>query len=168
MKLMPYPRPVPAHQLPCPSRPRRSMGRRQGSQAFTLIELLLVLVILGILAAIVVPKFSGRTEQARIAAAQSQIATFNTALDAFEVDNGYYPKGKDGLADLVQQPRDAKNWKGPYLKSDIPNDPWDRPYIYECPGRQNTTSYDLMSLGPDGRENTEDDITNYQTTSRNR
>src|SRR5437870_13458424 len=77
--------------------------RRHHQQAFTLIELLLVLVILGILAAIVVPKFSGRTEQARMTAAQSQIATFGTALDAFEVDNGYYPKGKNGLVDLVQQ-----------------------------------------------------------------
>src|SRR3954449_12376516 len=85
----------------------------QGRSAFTLIELLLVLVILGILAAIVVPKFSGRTEQARETAARSQISTFNTALDAFEVDNGYYPKGKSGLGDLVNAPRDAQNWRGP-------------------------------------------------------
>src|SRR5947207_3107810 len=106
---------------------------RKAHRAFTLIELLLVLVILGILAAIVVPKFSGRTEQARMTAAQSQIATFGTALDAFEVDNGYYPKGKNGLADLVQAPRDAQNWRGPYLKNDIPNDPWGHPCIYECP-----------------------------------
>src|SRR6516225_7332544 len=74
---------------------------------FTLIELLLVLVILGILAALVVPKFSGRTEQARQAAARSQIAIFSTALDAFEVDNGYYPKGRNGLQDLVVQPSNA-------------------------------------------------------------
>src|ERR1044072_8158044 len=102
--------------------------KSQNRQAFTLIELLLVLVILGILAAIVVPKFSGRTEQARNTAAQSQISTFGTALDAFEVDNGFYPKGKGGLADLVQAPRDAQSWKGPYLKSSIPNDPWGNPY----------------------------------------
>ena len=125
---------------------------RRGTQsAFTLIELLLVLVILGILAALVVPKFSGRTEQARNTAAQSQIATFSTALDAFEVDNGYYPKGKNGLQDLVVQPRDAQNWKGPYMKNAIPNDPWGHPYIYECPGKHNPTSYDLMSMGFDGR-----------------
>ena len=130
--------------------------------AFTLIELLLVLVILGILAAIVVPKFSGRTEQARQTAALSQISTFGTALDAFEVDNGYYPKGKNGLLDLVQMPRDSQNWKGPYLKGSIPLDPWGRPYIYECPGKQNPSSYDLMSVGPDGRSGTEDDITNWQ------
>jgi general secretion pathway protein G len=138
----------------------------RGQRAFTLIELLLVLVILGILAAIVVPKFSGRTEQARQAAAQSQIATFGTALDAFEVDTGYYPKGKNGLVDLVQPPRDAQNWKGPYMKNDIPLDPWGHPYTYECPGKHNSSGYDLMSMGPDGRANTEDDVTNWQNQKR--
>ena len=138
----------------------------QSALGFTLIELLLVLVILGILAAIVVPKFSGRTEQARMTAAQSQISTFNTALDAFEVDNGYYPKGRNGLVDLVQPPRDSQNWRGPYLKSAIPNDPWGRPYIYECPGKHNPSSYDLSSMGPDGRSGNEDDITNWQTDRR--
>ncbi len=132
-----------------------------GQRAFTLIELLLVLVILGILAAIVVPKFSGRTEQARETAARSQLSTFGTALDAFEVDNGYYPKGRDGLQDLVVQPRDAKNWRGPYLKSEVPVDPWGNAYIYECPGRYNPSGYDLMSLGPDGREGGDDDIGNW-------
>lgn len=141
-------------------------GRRP-ARGFTLIELLLVLVILGILAAIVVPKFSGRTEQARETAARSQISTFGTALDAFEVDNGYYPKGSKGLEDLVTQPRDALNWRGPYMKSDIPPDPWGNPYIYECPGKQNPTSYDLMSTGPDGQEGGDDDITNW-TQSRSR
>jgi general secretion pathway protein G len=128
--------------------------------------LLLVLAILGILAAIVVPKFAGRTEQARITAAQSQIATFGTALDAFEVDNGHYPRGKDGLLELVQQPRDSDKWKGPYLKSDIPNDPWGRPYAYEYPGRRDPNSYEIISLGPDGREGTEDDITSFQSSTR--
>jgi general secretion pathway protein G len=138
--------------------------RRAGG--FTLIELLLVLAILGILAAIVVPKFAGRTEQARITAAQSQIATFSTALDAFEIDNGFYPKGKDGLLALVQQPGDSRTWKGPYLKSDIPSDPWGNPYLYEYPGRRNAASYDLISMGPDGREGTDDDVANYQTSNR--
>jgi general secretion pathway protein G len=128
---------------------------------FTLIELLLVLVILGILAAIVVPKFAGRTEQARQTAAQSQIANFGTMLDAFEVDMGSYPKGKNGLQDLVQAPGEAQNWKGPYSKSAIPNDPWGRPYIYECPGKHNPNSYDLMSVGPDGRAGTDDDVNNW-------
>jgi general secretion pathway protein G len=130
-------------------------------RGFTLIELLLVLVILGILAALVVPKFSGRTEQARETAARSQIATFGTALDAYEVDNGSYPKGRSGLQDLTQQPRDAQNWKGPYLKGDVPNDPWGNPYVYECPGKHNPNHYDLMSMGPDGREGGDDDVTNW-------
>ncbi|HKX62964.1 MAG TPA: type II secretion system major pseudopilin GspG, partial [Verrucomicrobiae bacterium] len=130
--------------LPAPLRHTRPASapirRRLAQRGFTLIELLLVLVILGVLAAIVVPKFAGRTEQARQTAAQSQIATFGTALDAFEVDNGYYPKGKNGLNDLVQQPRDAQNWKGPYMKNDIPMDPWGHPYVYECPGKHNPSS----------------------------
>ncbi len=135
-------------------------ARRQ--RAFTLIELLLVLVILGILAAIVVPKFAGRTEQARATAAVSQISTFGTALDAFEVDMGYYPKGKNGLVDLVHPPRDAQNWKGPYMKSEIPLDPWGHPYLYECPGKHNPSGYDLMSMGPDGRVGGDDDKTNWK------
>jgi general secretion pathway protein G len=139
----------------------RSQQCPRPAHGFTLIELLLVLVILGILAAIVVPKFAGRTEQAKDTAAKTQIASFSTALDAFEVDNGYYPKGRNGLLDLVQQPRDAKSWHGPYLK-DIPKDPWGNDYVYECPGRHNSGAYDIMSMGPDGRSGSEDDITNWQ------
>ena len=138
---------------------------RRRSRGFTLIELLLVLVILGVLAAIVVPKFAGRTEQAREAAARTQISTFGTVLDAFEVDNGYYPKGKGGLNDLVQTPRYAKNWRGPYLK-EVPKDPWGNDYIYECPGKNNPTSYDVSSMGPDGQLGGADDINNWTTNQR--
>ena len=139
--------------------PVNDPAQRQRQRGFTLIELLLVLVILGVLAGIVVPKFAGRTEQARRTAAVTQIATFSTALDAFEVDNGYYPKS---LQDLVEQPRDAQNWKGPYLRGDIPLDPWKNAYIYACPGRHNPTGFDIMSMGFDGREGGDDDITNWQ------
>jgi general secretion pathway protein G len=142
-----------------------SRVRRAG---FTLIELLLVLVILGILAAIVVPKFSGRTEQARMTAAQSQIATFSTALDAFEIDTGRYPKGKAGLSDLVTAPRDAQNWKGPYMKDQVPKDPWGFDYVYECPGKHNPNGYDLYSVGPDGRAGSEDDVNNWSQTNQKR
>src|ERR1051326_5873547 len=94
---------------------RKTHSRR----AFTLVELLLVLVILGILAAIVVPKFAGRTEQAKQRAAETQISAFSTALGMYETDNGNYPRGKDGLQDLRSQPRDAQNWHGPYMEKDI-------------------------------------------------
>ncbi len=133
---------------------------RIGQEAFTLVELLLVLTILGILAALVVPKMVGRSEQARQTAARTDIATFGTALDAFEVDNGYYPKGKGGLGDLVVQPRDCPNWHGPYVK-EVPRDPWGNEYVYECPGRHNPKSYDLYSVGPDGRPSNEDDVCNW-------
>ena len=153
-----FPRPFPMNT----TARTNPVSRRRSARGFTLIELLLVLVILGVLAAIVVPKFAGRTEQAREAAAKTQIATFGTVLDAFEVDNGYYPKGKNGLGDLVQAPRDAKNWRGPYIK-EVPKDPWGNDYVYECPGKNNPTSYDITSMGPDGQLGGTDDINNWTT-----
>ena len=96
---------------------------------------MLVLVILGILAGLVLPKFAGRSEQARVTAAVTQIATFNTALGAYEVDTGSYPSGQDGLRALVVQPADVTGWRGPYLESDVPLDPWQHPYIYQYPGQ---------------------------------
>ena len=136
----------------CPSEKRSRRG-------FTLVEMLLVITIIGILAALVVPKMMGRSEQARQAAARADISSIKTALDAFEVDNGYYPKN---AMDLLQQPRDAKNWHGPYLDK-IPQDPWGNNYIYVFPGKHNANSYDLSSVGPDGKEGTEDDIGNWTT-----
>ena len=137
-------------------------GRKQG---FTLVEMLLVLVIIGVLAAIVIPKIAGRGEDARLQAAKTQISSFGTALDMFEVDNGYYPKGKDGLRDLLVLPRDAQNWKGPYLKSELPVDPWNNAYNYECPGKHNPSGYDLSSAGPNGRPGDEDDLTSWSSTA---
>lgn len=131
-------------------------------QAFTLVEMLLVLVILATLAAIVIPKFAGRSEQAKVTAAQSQVSSIEMALDSFEVDNGYFPKTGE-LDALINQPANASNWRGPYLKKGIPNDPWGNPYTYDYPGKHNPTGYDLFSPGPDGRAGTDDDITNWET-----
>lgn len=137
-------------------RPRRS--------AFTLIEMLLVVAIIGTLAALIVPKIAGKGQDAKIAAAKADISTLGLALDNFQLDNDHYPQGKNGLQDLVSQPREAQNWKGPYLKdmTSVPRDPWGNAYVYEFPGRHSANSYDLTSMGPDGRLGTDDDIANWK------
>ncbi|MGA0325586.1 MAG: type II secretion system major pseudopilin GspG [Limisphaerales bacterium] len=134
---------------------------------FTLVEMLLVLVILAALAAVVVPKFAGRSQQAKETAARSQIANIEIALDMFETDNGYYPNGSDGLEELVDQPSDATSWQGPYLKKGVPLDPWGNDYVYNYPGKQNNGGYDILSMGPDGRVGGSDDITNWDNTRSN-
>ena len=128
---------------------------------FTLIEILIVVIILGVLASLVVPKLAGRTEEARRQAAQSDIeGGIALALDLYEADNGRYPETLDAL---VRKPADAERWKGPYLKKGLPKDPWKNPYIYRMPGVNNENLYDLLSAGPDGKEGTEDDIMNWET-----
>ena len=130
---------------------------------FTLIELLLVLVILATLAAIVLPKVTGRSKQAKITAARTQLSYFDVALDAFEIDVGRYPTTVEGLRALVERPTsNAEDWQQPYLnRSDIPLDPWNNEYVYRCPGQYNQDGYDLQSFGPDGRLGGDDDITNW-------
>ena len=134
--------------------------RRRASGGFTLIELLLVLVILAVLAAVVVPKFTGRSEQARVAAARADIAAIELQLDAFEIDAGRYPTTEEGLAALVTPPQSVRAWNGPYLKKGLPVDPWGRPYVYRFPGQFNVGSPDVFSYGPDGNEGGGDDVTN--------
>ncbi|MEX0775574.1 MAG: type II secretion system major pseudopilin GspG [Phycisphaeraceae bacterium] len=133
--------------------------RRAG--AFTLIELLLVLVILAVLAGIVLPWLVGRGEQAKEDAALTQISNFATALGIFEVDNGRFPTTQEGLRALAEQPPGLTKWKKLYPR--IPNDPWGNAYGYRSPGQYNTDSYDLYSSGPNGQEGDEDDITNWST-----
>lgn len=132
------------------------------ARGFTLIELLLVLVILAILAGVVLPKFTGKSKQAKITAAQTQIGSLKMALDNFEIDNGSYPKSGD-LGSLVSAPANLASWKGPYIEN-IPADPWGNAYIYEYPGKH-TSTYDLSSPGPDGRPGTDDDVTNWDTNT---
>ena len=136
---------------------RRGRTRR----AFTLVELLLVLVILAVLAVVVVPKFTGRSKQAKVTAAKTDIANLELAIDAFEVDCARYPSTQEGLRALLEQPSNLPDWKGPYLKRGLPKDPWQNPYSFRCPGQHNPNGYDLYSFGPDGQEGGGDDIDNW-------
>ena len=127
-------------------------------KGFTLIEIMLVVIILGILAAMVVPKLTGRSDEARRSVAKTDIqSNLALAIDLYEVDIGEYPSSLD---DLMHAPSQVSGWKGPYLKK-LPLDPWGRSYIYKFPGSHNTDGYDLASMGKDGVEGGEDDITNW-------
>ena len=144
-------------------RTRRKPGRTARRGGFTLIELLLVLVILSVLAAVVVPKFTKRSEQARITAARTDIGNLELALDTFEIDTGRFPSTQEGIGALVEQPTGMDDWRGPYIKRGVPNDPWGTPYVYSYPGDHNREGYDLYSFGPDGQSGGADDIDNWST-----
>jgi len=149
---------------------KKLVCRRPGAteaSGFTLIELLLVLVILATLAAVVTPKFTKRSEQARITAAKTQISQFEVALSAFEIDVGRYPTSPEGLRALVEKPTtDADGWLQPYIERDVPKDPWGNEYVYRYPGQYNEYGYDLYSLGPDRMLGSDDDITNWSQERR--
>ena len=135
------------------------MCRRCGyvAHAFTLVEILLVVVIIGVLASVLVPKLSGHSQKARITAARADIRTqLGTALDNFELDTGRYPSDEEGLAALMQNPG-VQGWDGPYLKTELRPDPWGNEYVYRL-DREHPGIYLLSSAGPDGQQGTEDDI----------
>ena len=124
-------------------------------RGFTLIELLVVIVVIGLLAALVAPDVFRHIGSSKVATARSQIELLGGALDAYRLDNDVYPSDGQGLESLRREPLAEprpRNWRGPYLRKDVPSDPWGRPYVYRSPGVANPWGYDLMSLGRDGRE----------------
>jgi len=131
------------------------------SVGFTLIELMLVVIIIGALVAMVLPRFTGRGEQARVAAAQADIsANIATALKLYELDNGTFPSSEEGLSALLAKSGSAIRWNGPYLEKK-PIDPWGKEYQYRYPGEHRTADYDLYSFGKDGVES-QDDVKNWE------
>jgi len=142
-------------------------NRKRRRAAFTLLELLVVLAIIATLVAVVAPSIFRNVGDAKTDAAKSQIEIFVLALDAYRLDNDTYPMSGQGLAALRTKPTTGaipRNWRGPYLRKDVPSDPWGRPYLYEAPGVANPTSFDLYTLGRDGKVGGSDedaDITSW-------
>jgi general secretion pathway protein G len=138
-------------------------------RAFTLLEVLMVVVIIGILAALVVPNFFGAQEGAKEDLTRALVDSgVNGTLDMYRMHMGRYPTTDEGLAALIEEPDDeelAEKWRGPYLKEGAKlQDAWGHDLIYESPGQYNENTYDLSSPGKDGQEGTEDDITNWEKT----
>lgn len=133
------------------------MEKKQG---FTLIELMLVVIIISALAAMVLPRLAGRSEQARTAAAKADIsANIATGLKLYELDNGQFPTTSEGLQALLTKSPTANNWNGPYIEKE-PIDPWGRKYEYKSPGQNRPQDYDLFSLGRDAQPSA-DDVNNW-------
>ncbi|HZL43951.1 MAG TPA: type II secretion system major pseudopilin GspG, partial [Verrucomicrobiae bacterium] len=136
----------------------------RATRAFTLIELMVVVVILGILAAAIIPQFVGTTQDAKVSAAKAHVAELESAVERFYIHMDRYPTSEEGLNVLVEAPAtDEKKWRGPYIKQ-LRSDPWGNPYQYRAPGNHHTTSYDIWSRGADnadGGEGEAADIGNW-------
>ena len=123
--------------------------RKPRVRGFTLIELLVVVVIIGLLAGYVAPRYFAQVGKSEMQAARAQIDALEKALDQYRLDLRHYPSAEQGLEALVTRPANEPGWNGPYLKKAIPNDPWGRPYVYRVPGHK--SEFDLLSYGRDGR-----------------
>lgn len=127
-------------------------------KGFTLIEIMLVVAIIGVLAAMVVPRLTGRTKQTKVAVTQADVdVNIPLALDLYELDMGQFPSD---LSALLENKTGSDSWHGPYLKK-LPKDAWGQEYIYKTPGQHNKYGYDMSSSGPDGQAGTNDDIVNW-------
>ena len=137
--------------------------RRDKKDGITLIELLVVMVIIALFATLVGQRVFRNVEKARQTTAKAQIGEFESVLDAFRLDVGRYPTTEEGLQALRVRPGNIERWDGPYLRKDVPLDPWQRPYVYHCPGPHG--DFDLYSLGADGQDGGEGeaaDVTNWK------
>lgn len=145
--------------------------RNEPRRGFTLIELLVVLVIIATLASVVGPSLLGNVGEARRTAARAQLDAFELALDAFRLDMTRYPTADEGLDALRHAPAagfEGSRWRGPYLRKDVPADPWGHPWLYTAPGAESGGAYDLASLGRDGRpggDGEDADITSWDGAS---
>jgi len=139
---------------------------RNFQTGFTLLELLVVIVIIGLLAGYVALRYFAQEGKSKIQVTRAQIDSFEKALDQYRLDTGHYPTTEQGLGALVTRPNSEPKWAGPYLRKAVPNDPWDHSYIYKQPGEHD--EYDLLSLGKDGQPGgtgEDADITSYSAST---
>ncbi|WP_230181609.1 type II secretion system major pseudopilin GspG [Aquabacterium sp. CECT 9606] len=135
------------------------------NRGFTLLELLVVMVIIGLLASYVGPRFFEQVGKSEIKATRAQIDAFSKALDTYRLDIGHYPTTEQGLKALIDRPANEAKWGGPYLQKDVPADPWGQLYQYKAPG-DNKRDYDIVSFGKDGQRGGDGDaadIASWQT-----